>query len=115
MLRADILRTDPAIFDVWAAFVVAADRLRRINPLLPLDASAMAIREATEGVRLLRDGAELIGFVVRARVPMPKSTRDFIDCCHRFRDTFCDADLEAAPPEGTGPEADSRKGDAARA
>jgi hypothetical protein len=113
--KCEILRTDPAIFDVWAAFVVAADRLRRINPLLPLDASAMAIREATEGVRLLRDGAELIGFIVRARVSMPKSTRDFIDCCQRFRDTFFDAELDAGAPEGLEANAGSRKGDAARA
>jgi hypothetical protein len=86
--KCEILRTDPAIFDVWPAFVVASDRLGCVNPVLPPDASAAATREAMEGLRLLRDGAELIGYIVRARVPMPKSTDEFVDCCRRFRDTF---------------------------
>jgi hypothetical protein len=94
--KCEILRTDPAVFDVWPAFVVASDRLARIAPLLPPEASGDATREAMAGIRLLRQGAELISFLVRARVPMPKSTRDFIDCCHQFRHTF----FELPRPDG---------------
>ncbi|RKT44588.1 hypothetical protein [Thiocapsa rosea] len=86
--KCEILRTDPAIFDVWPTFAVAMDRLGRMAPVLPCDASATATREAMDAVALLRDGTELIGSIVRARVPMPKSTREFIDRCLVFRVTF---------------------------
>jgi hypothetical protein len=101
--KCEILRTDSAIFDVWPAFVVASDRLGRVNPVLPPDASATATREAMEGLRLLRDGAELIGYIVRARVPMPKSTGEFVDCCHRFRETFFETARGARDIETTRP------------
>jgi hypothetical protein len=94
--KCEILRTDPAIFDVWPAFVVAVDRLGRITPVLPRDASADATREAMEGIALLREGTELMGFIVRARVPMPKSTHALIERCRRFRLSFF-----GPPPSGT--------------
>lgn len=100
--KCEILRTDPAIFDVWPAFVVAVDRLGRVTPQLPANASAAATREAMEGVRLLREGAELLSSIVRARVPMPKSTRDLIERCNGFRKTFFaapDTANETTPPD----------------
>jgi hypothetical protein len=109
--KCEILRTDPTIFDVWPAFVVASDRLGRVNPVLPPDASAAATREAMEGLRLLRDGAELIGYIVRARVPMPKSTGEFVDCCHRFRETFFETARGTGDIETTRPSEGSRDKD----
>ena len=103
--KCEILRTDPAIFDVWPTFAVAMDRLARMAPVLPCDASATATREAMDAVALLRDGTELIGSIVRARVPMPKSTLEFIDRCALFRLNFfgspsspTDAQTERLPP-----------------
>ncbi|MBN2887073.1 MAG: cobalamin biosynthesis protein [Chromatiaceae bacterium] len=86
--KCEILRTDPAIFEVWPAFVVASDRLRQLEPQLPNHSDAAAIREALEGHRLLNGGTDLISFIVRARVPMPKSTREYIDRCLNFRRAF---------------------------
>lgn len=89
--KCEILRTDPAIFEVWPSFVVAADKLCQLFPEPPTDASALATREALEGARLLSDGARLVSHIVRARVPMPKSTEDLIARCQRFRETFARA------------------------
>lgn len=86
--KCEILRTDPAIFEVWPAFMVASDRLCQLEPRLPAQADTVTIREALEGHRLLRDGTDLISFIVRARVPMPKSTREYIDRCMNFQRTF---------------------------
>ncbi|MFB1487540.1 MULTISPECIES: hypothetical protein [unclassified Thiocapsa] len=99
--KCEILRTDPAIFDVWPTFAVAMDRLARTAPVLPGNASAAATREAMDAVALLREGTELIGSVVRARVPMPKSTREFIDRCNVFRLTFFDAPAGAIESKTT--------------
>ncbi len=109
--KCEILRTDPAIFEVWPAFVVAANRLGRITPQLAPDASGEATREAMEGVGLLRDGAELIGFIVRARVPMPKSTVELIERCRQFRKTFFDISPGAAETSSTHPAALTHAGE----
>jgi hypothetical protein len=88
--KCEILRTDPAIFDVWPAFVVARERLRRIQPKLPPAPTLEAIHQAQEANRILKVGTALVTYIVRARVPMPKSARDLIDQCDRFRRTFLD-------------------------
>ncbi|MCF7984858.1 MAG: hypothetical protein K9L70_10680 [Thiohalocapsa sp.] len=88
--KCEILRTDPVIFDVWPAFVVASDRLRTIQPKLPPAPSMSEIHQAQECNRILKAGTALVTHIVRARVPMPKSARELIDQCHRFRRSFLD-------------------------
>ena len=46
--------------------------------------SCTACWEADEGNRLLRDGASLITYIARARVPMPKSTQCFVERCNDY-------------------------------
>ena len=88
--KCEILRTDPAIFSVWPAFVVARDRLRNIRPRLPPAPSLTEIHQAQDANRILKAGTALVTHIVRARVPMPKSARDLIDQCDRFRRTYLD-------------------------
>jgi hypothetical protein len=95
--KCEVLRTDPSIFAVWPDFVVARQRLCNIQPQLPSSPDAAAIREVLEGSRLLSDGAELITHIVRARVPMPKSTREFLDRCNRFRQATNRSNSERSP------------------
>ena len=95
--KCEVLRTDRAVFAVWPAYVVASDRLRRLEPVLPAVPDTAAVQEALEGSRLLREGTDLVSHIVRARVPMPKSTREFIDRCHQFRLNFFGA---AVPGQG---------------
>lgn len=88
--KCEILRTDPAIFSVWPAFVVARDRLRTIRPELSPAPTMAEIHQAQEGNRILKAGTALITHIVRARVPMPKSARELLDTCDRFRRNFLD-------------------------
>ena len=37
------------------------------------------------GVELVRRGKDLISDITRARVPMPKSTREYVEECERYR------------------------------
>jgi len=97
--KCEILRTDPVIFSVWPAFVVASDRLKRVQPRLPPAPTLREIHEAQEANRILRVGTALVSHIVRARVPMPKSTRELIDQCDRFRRNFLDPQFTA--PSGS--------------
>ncbi|MES9993367.1 MAG: hypothetical protein ABW098_15565 [Candidatus Thiodiazotropha sp.] len=83
-LKCETLRTDPVIFDVWPKFAVACEKLMQIGPLEKNNDSCLACWEADEGHQLIKDGADLITHIARARVPMPKSTRTYIDRCHSY-------------------------------
>lgn len=71
--KTETLRTDPEIFDVWSRFVTAGERL--VN----------ALPEDDEAQALVRAGRDLIFYIVRARTPMPKSTKEYLDRCAAFR------------------------------
>jgi len=89
--KCETLRTDPAIFEVWPTFVVAGERLCRLEPQLPKYASEKQVRRARRARALIRDGVSLIQHSARARVPIPKSTHQYLGHCRRFR-------LAAEPP-----------------
>lgn len=83
-LKTETLRTDPVIFEVWPKFVVASERLLATGVTKRSNESCMACWEVDEGKRLLEEGTNLITHIVRARVPMPKSTQSFIDRCNDY-------------------------------
>lgn len=82
--KTETLRTDPKIFDIWADFVVAAEHLSAFKPHLTAAPSAELMQLASDGKQLLVQGEQLISYMSRARVTMPKSTREFILNCERY-------------------------------
>ncbi len=84
-LKSEILRTDSDIFDAWASFVVATEKLAAFEPFLGSDATQEDRQRAWDGTRLLANGSALISDIARARVPMPKSAREFIERCRAYR------------------------------
>jgi hypothetical protein len=88
-VKIETLRTDPMIFDVWAEFVTAGERLANFSPVtLPADwerRSSSRLHGVSDGLQLLRNGHALAFHITRARTPMPKSTREFIERCEFFR------------------------------
>jgi hypothetical protein len=84
-LKCETLRTDEQIFEIWTELVVSGERLAAFEPALDPDASAEQRREAADGAALIKHAKDLVFWVTRARVPMPKSTADFAALCRRFR------------------------------
>jgi hypothetical protein len=82
--RSETLHTDADIFDVWAEFVVAGETLASFEPKLRVRPTAAERQRAQDGLQLVADGKDLVFFITRARVPMPKTTRAFIDRCQSY-------------------------------
>lgn len=82
--KCETLRTDPDIVDVWTSFVVAGEHLSAYTPRLPALPNEALARAAGDGLELLRQGRELLSNITRARVTMPKSTREYLDSLHRY-------------------------------
>ena len=84
-IKTEILRTDPDIFDVWALFVTAAERLANFTPqAAPVGTLKHSV---SDGLQLIRGGRDLVFNIARARTPMPKSTRDYIVRCEIYLET----------------------------
>ncbi len=82
--RSETLNTDADIFDVWAQFVVAGEGLASFDPTLRARPTMAERQRAQDGLQLLHDGKDLVFFITRARVPMPKTTRAFIERCQSY-------------------------------
>ena len=83
-IKAETLRTDPDIFDVWADFVVASEHLGAVVPALAPMATELERQLATDGLRLILQGRNLVTDITRARVTMPKSAREYIERCETY-------------------------------
>lgn len=83
-LKTETLRTDPVIFEVWPRFVVASEKLLAIGLVERNNESCVACWEVDEGNRLLQEGANLITYIARARVSMPKSAQLLVDRCEAY-------------------------------
>lgn len=82
--KCETLRTDEHIFDLWADFVVASRQLAAFPPQLTTALAPALMQLLTDGKNLIEQGTELVGFITRARVTMPKSTREYIARCERY-------------------------------
>ena len=89
-IKAENLRTDRDIFEVWSQLVTAAERLANFTPLpQPVHSRTVNLRghRVSDGLLLIRQGRDLVYYIARARTPMPKSTREYIERCATYRET----------------------------
>jgi len=84
-LESETLRSDRVIFEVWPEFVAAGDELAEHEPELDACWGADTCRLYEDGVKLMRRGKDLMTWIASARVPMPKSTDNFIRDCEAYR------------------------------
>jgi hypothetical protein len=96
MVKCETLRTDEEIFDVWTSFVVAAEHLASLRPRLPPDAPLEAQQQVAHGVQLLVNGKDIISYITRARVVMPKTTRELFERCRQYRELYVAAERHVA-------------------
>lgn len=82
--KAEILQTDDVIFSVWPAFVVAGEKLLAFRPQVQPNQTMGYEWLQEEGLRLIAQGFAIISDIVRARTPMPKTTREYIEKLDRY-------------------------------
>lgn len=84
--ESETLRRDPLIFKVWPRFVAAGEELEAFEPMSSGSASELRRHEVEAGVGLIKEAKALITYLSSARVPMPKSTWDFLQKCDEYQD-----------------------------
>jgi hypothetical protein len=87
-LATETLRSDTRIIEIWPRFVGASDRLFAAKANLPKDSSRKLHALGHRGLQLLQEGTALVISHVYSRVPMPKSTRDFLERCDQFKEKY---------------------------
>ena len=83
-LESETIRIDPVIFEVWPRFVAAGEALLAFRPQLPEKAPSHERRMVEQGTRLIAYGNDLLTYISGARVPMPKSTREYLERCDAY-------------------------------
>ncbi len=88
--ETEIFRSDPLIFSVWPRFVEAAEAIEVYKPRLPANMDAATRLHFRNARWLLNRGKNILTFIAAARVPMPKTTSEYLSRC----DAFVRGDLE---------------------
>lgn len=84
--EAETMRSDEAIFEVWPRYVAASDAINDYQPgVRDSDLSDSAFRRVYDGLQLLREGKNVITYLSGARVPMPKTTAEFLAKCDEYQ------------------------------
>ena len=81
--ESEIMKSDPDFFYSWPEFVTLEARIKQYEP--SIDSDKISLEEVVGwGKRLLSEGADLISYMAGVRVPMPKSTRQYLDKLEQF-------------------------------
>ncbi len=78
-VKCETLHTDPTIFEAWSMFVTAGERMLAFQPVGSQRSPVDERLRISQGLQLVAAAKALVTHVTRARVPMPKSTREFLD------------------------------------
>lgn len=92
-LVSETIKSDPVIFDVWPRFVAAGEKLVNCGTVLD---PAGELHDSEELVVLIREGKDLISYLAGARVPMPKSTREFVSKCEDYSRRLMETDRNSS-------------------
>jgi hypothetical protein len=79
--ECETMKTDRDIFDIWPKFIAAGERLGQYQPVAAADCSPECAFVIENARQTLIVGQNLINWVARARVPMPLSTKAYIQRC----------------------------------
>ncbi len=83
-LESGTMKSDKINFKIWPAFVAAGEKLLEFEPQLAPEAPPEVERHVHKGERLLKESKDLVGYIAGLRVPMPKTTREFLAACDAF-------------------------------
>ena len=87
-IKCETLRTDQDVFELWTSFVVAGEEVvavcRKSDPSWSPEERQGYIDART----LIYRGRDLLSDITRARTPMGKSTKDYIEKCEIFSQKY---------------------------
>lgn len=81
--EAETMRRDEVIFEVWPRYVAAREAIIGFRPLDRAVDDA-DVRQIEDGVRLLHMGADVISYISGVRVPMPLTTKNYVQRLERY-------------------------------
>ena len=82
-LEAETIRSDIAILEIWPRFVAAAERVDQFASNERLSSPYESQESLFNERKLIHDGKELIYWLAGARVPMPRSTQEYLTRCEK--------------------------------
>jgi hypothetical protein len=80
----ETMRSDPAMIEIWPRYVSIADELRAFRPKAREGASNAERAMGRRGKELILAGVELMNNMANMRIPLPRTTQDFIFKCETF-------------------------------
>ncbi len=83
-LQVETMKSDPAFFSIWPAFVAAREALESFRPAAAAAAESLPPQRIEQGVNLIKAGTALITYLSEARVPMPRSMQEVLRQCDTF-------------------------------
>ena len=84
--ECETMKSDSTIFDIWPRFIATGEQLAAFQPRLATDCSRDCEYAIENAMQTLVAGRNLMNWVARARVPMPKSTESYLARCGRIKD-----------------------------
>ena len=84
--ECETMKSDVCIFDIWPHFVAAGEALGNIDLAIQPGCSRECRYVMEDAHKALIAGRELINWVARARVPMPHSSKDYIERCEALKE-----------------------------
>ena len=84
--ECQILKSDPAYYDIWPQFVANGEKLGNFPAHIPAATTLELACHIERGMQLLRAGKNLISWIANVRVPMPLSSRRYFEQCGQYRE-----------------------------
>jgi hypothetical protein len=84
--ECETMKSDTTIFDIWPRFIATGEELGDFKPTLQAGCSQECEYAIEHAMQTLIAGRNLINWVARARVPMKKSTENYVQRCHALQD-----------------------------
>lgn len=104
--ESETMKSDPDIFRIWPDFVACGEALQSFCPAIVGSMTIAGERRQRDAIQLMLHGRLIIEYLAGARVPMPKTTRSYLDRCARFRE-LVGAERNPRSLQGSGPVATS--------
>lgn len=84
--ECETMKSDSTIFDIWPRFIATGEQLVQYKPVLQEGCSRECQYAIEHAMQTLVSGRDLINWVARARVPMPRSTELYVARCNSLKD-----------------------------